>query len=182
MEMRANCAMRSMAGMRGVEFIDAESVESITPRATGTELVLKPMEGWNRLQVKMGEATMTSNEDAGNAYANEVSVTFRGLGGEWERMVEQMKQKRWVLRLTDNNGVQWVVGNKEVPMRFGFNIINDGSATGRSAYEMRWHNTSRRPAERCVPADIDAEGENIEAGPKDAERFMIIDGNLVYLG
>ena len=133
-----------MAGIVRVELVPSWGVERL--RRAGGKVVLLDFEegiGWRRLACEKAEYS----ETAGNADA--VSRTMKCVlpiseGGTVLEEVKLLEEDRWVARMTDGRGVQWIIGDEQEPLVLTWSRTNEGDAAGRDevtlqlASEGRW--------------------------------------------
>lgn len=140
-----------MAGMVRLEIVPEWSVERI--RRAGGLASVELAEGaeWRKIAMEEGEYSETAG--SGDAKSRTLRCTLAiGLGANLLREIELMTEERYVARVTDGRGVQWIVGDEQEPLTLTWSRTNEGKAAGRDEVEVtlsgegRWGATEARTA------------------------------------
>ena len=103
-----------MAGIVRLEIVPEWSVERI--RRAGGLASVELAEGaeWRMIAMEEGEYSETAG--SGDAKSRTLRCTLSiGLGANLLREIELMAEERYVARVTDGRGVQWIVGDEQEP-------------------------------------------------------------------
>ena len=135
----------SMAGVRSIAICPSEHV-AVIERGGSVSVVLSAAGVWVDVDVRQGDVDYNGNAADGCAFDNEVLCTLKGVSNKYDGHFGMMKQRRWIVRITDNCGIVWYVGTSDSPMRFEWSVENVGGVGGQRDYKLRWWNRSRVPA------------------------------------
>lgn len=130
-DIKINPFCSAMAGIKALHFIDIKSVSSILPSGEGCVLTLKSGKSWSQIHFKKASAESVPD---GNAYLHTVETTVPGKGENDVSDLMTMTEGRYVIRITDNNGIKWIVGDEEEGLRMNIKDSTDGSADGETGY------------------------------------------------
>lgn len=131
-----------MAGVKLLHYVDIKNVTSQTPSGDGWAVVLKHNHYWSRIHfstVKLGCDT------EGECYNHSVEVALPGKGAVAARDIMALERGRFMLRVTDNNGVRWLIGDTETPLRLKVQDNNDGTPDGTTAYNLLFSGLTQWP-------------------------------------
>lgn len=142
-EIKRNSACMSMAGIKKIWWSNNEDV-TITRTANGVNATGV----WYELALE--EPQMQSNDNGNGAYDTEITGTLLATSTTINRTLEWMKSRRNIAKVKDNNGIYWIVGTKEQPLRFEYSHINEGRADGKTAYELRLYATTEEPPQQAI--------------------------------
>ena len=141
-----NPICQAMAGISSVYYADITTISATKPKSDGMEVVFNNGKTWH--VIEHDGASFGSAGEAGRAYTQTVDILYHGNQTESVRALDEMTQCRFVVKCVDNNGVEWLVGSKEVPLRFTYESNNDGEADGETAYQLHFKATGPWPEMR----------------------------------
>lgn len=133
-----------MAGIVRVEMAADWSIAKLR-RAGGkvVNLELEAGTGWWRQDFERAEYSETAG--SGDAKSRTLKMVLPiSEGGEVLEGIEILAEERWVVRMTDGRGVQWIIGDEQEPLVLTWSRTNEGDAAGRDevtlqlASEGRW--------------------------------------------
>ena len=136
-----------MAGVKLLHYVDVKNVTSQTPNGDGWTVVLKSGHYWSRIH--FATAKIDSESD-GEAYRHTVEIALPAKGGVAARDLMALERGRYLVRATDNNGVQWLMGDTEAPLRLTVQDNNDGTAEGSTAYNLLFSGLTQWPQMKIV--------------------------------
>lgn len=136
-----------MAGVKLLHYIDIKNVVSSTPSGDGWKVTLKNGHYWSRIH--FSSATPNS-ESEGECYRHTIDVALPGKGAVAVRDIMALERGRYLVRVTDNNGVQWLIGDTETPLRMKVQDTNDGTPSGATAYNITISGLTQWPQMRIV--------------------------------
>ena len=99
-------------------------------------------EGWQQGQRK---------NEQGDEYEQAVEGIIQGLRPEVEAVFENMTRHRFLIRFTDRNDKEWLIGRVHEPLDFFATSESGGSDGGRNGYSFRFSGTTTRRAFGYVP-------------------------------
>lgn len=102
---------------------------------------------WKRIDFSNATAESTPE---GVVFNHVVDVTINSKGNESVRDLMTLSQGRYMVRVTDNNGVKWLKGTKETPLRMSITELNDGIATGETNYKLTFQGLCVWPEMKIV--------------------------------
>lgn len=140
--LRRNPACASMSGIKKIEFTEANNVTAFTRSARGISLSAAAS-AWRAIE--LDEGVMSSPDNGNGGYDTEITGVFCATGTEIDRTLAEMREQRFILRLTDNKGVKWIAGTRDQPLRFEYGHNNDGTPDGKTAYDIRFYAATELP-------------------------------------
>lgn len=135
-----------MAGILSVYYADIANVEHCVPYSDGVVVSLKSGHGWSLIETDGASASSVSEE--GHAYRQTAELTYHGQQGEVQRTLDEMTRCRFLLKVIDTVGTEWLMGSMDCPLRFSFESNNDGEPGGTTAYTLRFTALCPTPALR----------------------------------
>lgn len=107
-----------------IEYIPFYGIEKFVPAATSVAsagLTLKPGYSWQKITCSedtMGHQQDQTNSDEGESFSQQVIGFVTGDEIDIEYGLIDLKQKRFIVRITLTNGVRKIVGNPTEPLTF----------------------------------------------------------------
>lgn len=136
----------SAAGfIKNIYYIAAQDVEEITPNNDGVSVQLGSSAFWKNMS-GMGEATCTGEPVEGGAWQYTVEAKVAGRGAVPPRYLQKLTAGRWLLKLVDYTGKEWLVGESECPLRCAVTDTATSEATGETLYTFRFVGVQRTAA------------------------------------
>lgn len=150
---------QNLPGLQTIEYVPTHWVDAATWRQVYTsgwmwqyefELIegaswltasVLPRPNWN----EQGGRTVQGQRHTGGitAYTPRMRPAAQGV-------LAAMLEPRWLLRLTDRQGMPWLVGTLEHPCEFGYTATSGGQGRG-SGYELRWSSEAATAAAGYQP-------------------------------
>ena len=131
-----------MAGIKTLHYIDKDSITSMNPYGEGWNIVLGNGKSWCRIQFS---ACKAETQDEGSMYRHTVEAAIPAKGGMSARDLMELQQGRYVVKVIDYNGNEWLVGDKACPMRLTVTDENGGTPDGETAYTLTFSGLSVWP-------------------------------------
>lgn len=122
-----------MAGIKTLHYVDIKNVESMMPTTDGWSVTLATGHDWKQIQFADAKA---NTESDGEIYKHTVEATLPAKGDLSVRDLMVLERGRYLVRVTDNNGVRWLMGETTAPMRLTVADNNDGKASGDTSYRL----------------------------------------------
>lgn len=123
-----------MAGIVSAQYADIANVEHCLPYSDGVVVALKSGHAWSLIETDGVSAGCPSEE--GGAYRHKVDMTYHGHQSENTRALVEMASRRFLLKVTDSNGTEWLYGCMECPLRMTIESVNDGEPDGETDYRL----------------------------------------------
>lgn len=136
-----------MAGIKTLHYIDIKDIASLLPLGERLDVHLSQGAAWS--QIFFSSATCNSEQD-GNVFQHTVEATVPGKGTVSPRDLLEMYYGRYMVKVVDNNGLWWLVGDNEEGLRFTFQDTNDGTADGDTSYKLVFTGLSIWPQMQMV--------------------------------
>ena len=131
-----------MAGIKTLHYVDIKSVSDMTPTADGWNVTLSSGHDWKRIHFSQCKAETLSE---GDFYRHSVEATIPAKGGLAARDIMELERGRYLVRITDNNGIRWLMGDTTAPMRFKVEDINNGNPASETAYRLTFSGLNAWP-------------------------------------
>ena len=123
-----------MAGIQSVQYIDCASVSSVLLKNHGYAVTLNSGHTWQEIEKE--EAVLDVQPADGYSYNQQLTVEYRNHDGEAAHDLSLSTVRRYLVRLVDYNGVSWLLGDTDSPMRLTIQDRNEGEAIGVTGYTL----------------------------------------------
>ena len=125
----------AMAGIQSVYYVDFDNVQTCLSAATGgVQVSLLTNHNWSIIEAD--EVKASANYEEVLAWRHRVELLYHGNQREVESDLMEMTQRRFLVKVVDNNGTEWLYGHGASPLRFRFESENSGEADGETAYRL----------------------------------------------
>ncbi len=129
----------NIPGIASIEFIEATktSYPFISDPNVAISPVLKDGAQWEKLNALQGTVALSSSEresNAGNYFQVSVNGFCSGISIINRLVLTKLSGRRFLFRLTDVNGVKYLVGTNEFRPQFVYTTSNDSAPTGKRGY------------------------------------------------
>lgn len=138
----------AMAGIQSVYYTDFYYVETILPGNGGVVVSLLSGHTWSLIE--SDEAKASANYEDILAWRHKVELLYHGNQQAVERDLTEMTQYRFLVKVVDNNGTEWLYGHGNSPLRFHFDSGNDGDAGGDTAYRLTFEALCPVPERKII--------------------------------
>lgn len=129
-----NC--QAMAGIASVYYADINIVNVFDPVQDGVKCTIHSGHAWS--EIEHDGATANATPEDGHAYRHVVECVYHGSQQEMVRTLDEMSRGRYLVRVSDNNGTDWVYGTPDTPLHMSFESVNDGEEEGDTSYKLRF--------------------------------------------
>lgn len=136
----------AMAGIKTLHYIDIKNIATFFPSGDGLAVTLKAHTSWT--QVQFTQASCDVKPD-GDAFLHTINATVPGKGTMSARDLMELRYGRYLVRVTDNNGVRWMCGDTDEGLQLSYEEVNEGSADGETAYRITISGLSMWPQMVC---------------------------------
>lgn len=129
-----NPVCSAMAGIQSVYYVDFDNVQICLSAPNGVSVVLLANHSWSLIEAD--EAKVSAIYEDVLAWRHRVELLYHGNQREVESDLMEMTQRRFLVKVVDNNGTEWLYGHGASPLRFRFESENSGEADGETAYRL----------------------------------------------
>ena len=129
-----NPVCSAMAGIQSVYYVDFDNVQICLSAPNGVSVVLLANHSWSLIEAD--EAKVSAIYEDVLAWRHHVELLYHGNQREVESDLMEMTQRRFLVKVVDNNGTEWLYGHGASPLRFRFESENSGEADGETAYRL----------------------------------------------
>lgn len=129
-----NCS--GMPGISNIKYIDNADVINTQLTADGVKLSLR--ENTSPAIIEADETKVVSELVQGQAYKHSADITYNGSATSADATLEAMAQHRFLLIYTDNDGVDWLIGTHDNPLRLSYSHENQGEPDAPTAYNLHF--------------------------------------------
>ena len=137
-----------MAGINAVYYVDYENVVVCLPGNGGMLVDLSTGHGWSLIEADEAKASATYEDVL--AWRHHVELLYHGNQQQVESDLTEMTQRRFLVKVVDNNGTEWLYGHCASPLRFQFESENSGEADGETAYRLTFEALCPEAARRIL--------------------------------
>jgi hypothetical protein len=124
----------AMAGIQSVYYADFDNVEMCMPGVGGVMVSLLARHRWSLIEADEAKASATYEDVL--AWRHHVELLYHGNQQQVESILMEMTQRRFLVKVVDNNGTEWLYGHGASPLRFRFESENSGEADCETAYRL----------------------------------------------
>ena len=143
-----NCL--AMAGIASVYDVDINNVSTCIPSGDGMTVTLAQGKSWSEIECDDAQASAQYEEHL--AYRHHVEMTYHGNQQGVSNDLDEMTECRFLVKVVDNNGTEWLFGHTGTPLRFTFESNNDGNPEGETAYRLVFESLCPLSERRIIPA------------------------------
>ena len=144
-----NCL--AMAGIASVYYVDINNVSTCIPSGDGMTVTLAQGKSWSEIECDDTQASARYEEHL--AYRHHVEMTDHGNPQGVSNDLDEMTECRFLVKVVDNNGTEWLFGHTGTPLRFTFESNNDGDPEGETAYRLVFESLCPLSERRIIPAN-----------------------------
>ena len=138
----------AMAGIQSVYYADFDNVETCLPGNGGVIVSLLAGHSWSLIEADETKAS-AAYEDV-LAWRHHVELLYHGNQREVESDLVEMTQRRFLVKVVDNNGTEWLYGYGSCPLRFRFDSENGGEADSETAYRLTFESLCPGPERKIL--------------------------------
>ncbi len=138
----------AMAGIQSVYYADVENIASCFQKSGGMEVNFVTNHGWSLIEADGVKAE--AKHESPWAWRHSVKLTYHGNQQGVESDLMEMTQLRFLVKMIDNNGTEWLYGHICSPLRFRFDSDNDGEYDGETAYQMTFESLCPGPERKIL--------------------------------
>lgn len=132
-----------MSGFKKIEYLSVKNLQSINIANFNTRSVTcKENTDFSLIETKK---ISLSNPSQDGSYNLDISCILKGVANQYDALLNQMVNDKYIIKLTDNNGVCWLAGSKEEPLNFSSNHIGDESPNGIHHYSLSFFRETTEP-------------------------------------
>ena len=138
----------AMAGINAVYYVDYENVVVCLPENGGMLVDLSTGHGWSLIEAD--EARAAAEQEEVTAWRHKVELRYHGNQQQVESDLTEMTGRRFLVKVVDNNGTEWLYGHGSSPLRFRYNSENGGEADSETAYRLTFEALCPEPERRIL--------------------------------
>jgi hypothetical protein len=143
--------MKNIGSIQKIEIVLQEDVESISrPDSNGeVSIILVSDKSWDDFYFTNYTASFIEKEKehkAGNYYEQTIICKAPKVSTETRVNVEKYNNRKLVLKITDGNGTQFLVGNKQIPVSQIKTLVRPAETSGYNGYDITFYSKNTRPA------------------------------------
>ena len=133
----------NMTGNRKISIVSIDEVKSINLIRHNTKSVTLKL-GCAFGEIEAGNIEFSCKEDEGK-YNIEIFCRLVSTQGRHDALFNRMKNKRWMVKIIDNNNIVWLAGSLSEPLRFRWEHIGEGKPFGQHGYELFFERQTTEP-------------------------------------
>jgi hypothetical protein len=138
-----NVDRKNMTGNRHISIASTDEIKEIRLASFNAKsVVFKPNQSFGKIEAT--DILLNCREEEGN-YLHEISCRMVSTQGKHDALFNRMKNKRWIVRVIDNNNLSWLSGSLAEPLRFRWEHIGEEKAVGQHAYELFFERKCSEP-------------------------------------
>lgn len=141
LERNGNCHV--MAGNKRILIADVEDVQSVELTNFMTKTVI--MRTGRAFAEIRAESIQTEVDGTGGAYSHETTCRLVGAKHKYDRLLDDMTRRRWIVKIVDNTDTVWLSGSLEEPLRFSFRHTGQAKADGEHLYTLTFSREMTEP-------------------------------------
>jgi len=133
----------NMTGNRQISIVPIDEVKAIALTRHNTKSITLKL-GCVFGNIEAGNIEFSCKEDEGK-YLIEIFCRLVSTQGKYDSLFNRMKQKRWIVKIIDNNNITWLAGTLTEPLRFRWEHIGEDKPSGQHCYELFFERQSTEP-------------------------------------
>ena len=138
-----NGSCQVMAGNKRILIADVSDVQNIELTDFATKTVTL-RNGRAFAEIKADSIRTEVNENGG-AYSHETECRLAGVKNKYDRLLDDMTRRRWIVKIVDNTDTVWLSGSLEEPLRFSFRHTGQAKADGEHIYTLTFSREMTEP-------------------------------------
>lgn len=138
-----NGSCHVMAGNKRILIADVSDVQNIELTDFNTKSVTL-RNGCAFAEIKADSIRTEVNENGG-AYSHETECRLAGAKNKYDRLLDDMTRRRWIVKIVDNTDTVWLSGSLEEPLRFSFRHTGQAKADGEHLYTLTFSREMTEP-------------------------------------
>lgn len=138
-----NAACGNMTGNRKIYIASTDEIERIDFIDVRTKKVITKA-GHQFGEIEAEDIQFDSSEEKGR-YIHEISCTLTSTKGKYDTLFDRMKNRRWVVKIEDNNNIIWLAGSLTEHFRFSWEHIGEDKASGEHSYKLSFNRENTEP-------------------------------------
>jgi len=142
-KIKKNAACGNMTGNRNIFIASIDEIESIELVDIRTKkAIMKPGHQFGEIEA---ENIQFNSQEENGRYIHEISCTLTCTKRKYDTLFDRMKNKRWVIKIEDNNNTVWLAGSLTEHFRFSWQHIGEDKASKQHSYELTFNRESTEP-------------------------------------
>jgi len=138
-----NAACGNMTGNRRIFIAPVNEIEKIDLVDIRTKIVtMKSGEQFG--EIEANNIQFNSKEEEGR-YEHEILCNLLSTKGKYDTLFDRMKNRRWVIKIEDNNNIVWLAGSLTEHFRFSWEHTGEDKASGEHCYKLSFYRESTEP-------------------------------------
>jgi hypothetical protein len=129
-----NAPRGNMTGNRSISIASTDEISAIKLSTFNSKtVVFNTNHSFGKIEA--GNIQFNFQEEDGR-YIHEVSCRLASTQGKYDALFNRMKNKRWIVSITDNNNITWLIGSLTEPLHFRWEHIGEDKASGLHCYDL----------------------------------------------
>jgi len=133
----------NMTGNRLISLVSTDEIDNITLIGINKKRVTLKL-GCAFGKIEADSIEFSCREEDGN-YNIEIFCRLVSTLGQHDSLFNRMKQKRWIVKIIDNNNITWLAGTLQEPLHFRPEHIGEDKPAGQHCYELFFWRQSTEP-------------------------------------
>jgi len=159
----------NMTGNRQISIIATDEVKSITLTSHNTK-TLSLQQGHSFGIIESDQICFSCRLEEGR-YIHDISCRMVSTLGKWDSLFNRMSNKRWLVKVVDNNNITWLSGSLFEPLVFRWEHIGEDKPSGEHSYRLSFGRESTEPLfitdtnqNTHIERDIEVEEDDLPEG------------------
>ena len=135
--------------IKSIYYVAAQQIKEITPKEEGVSVKLASSAFWKNMG-GLAEATVSGEPQEGGGWKYTLEAKIAGRGAMAPRYLERLTAGRWLVKLTDADGREWLIGEADSALACAVTDTATSEATGETLYSIRLAGIQRQAARVIV--------------------------------
>lgn len=134
---------KNMTGNRQISIAPTDEIKSMTT-VTHNIRWANTKAGCSFGKIEADEIEFSCRSEDGH-YVHEITCRLVSTQGAYDSLFNRMTNKRWLVKITDNNNIIWLAGSLTEPLRFAWEHLSEPTADGQHSYLLSFNRESTEP-------------------------------------
>jgi hypothetical protein len=134
---------RNMTGNRQISIASTDDIKSMTVISHNIRWA-NTKTGCYFGKIEADEIEFSCRAEDGH-YIHEITCRLVCTQGAWDSLFNRMINKRWLVKVIDNNNIIWLSGSLTEPLRFSWEHLSEPKPDGEHSYLLSFNRESTEP-------------------------------------
>jgi hypothetical protein len=138
-----NVTQKNMTGNRQISIASTDEIKSMSVISHNIRWA-NVKTGCSFGKIEADEIEFSCKEEDGR-YIHEITCRMVSTQGAHDSLFNRMKNKRWLVKIRDNNSIIWLSGSLTEPLRFSWEHLSEPNPDSEHSYLLSFNRESTEP-------------------------------------